>query len=118
MQGVESLIKKTIGEKYIEFPPFDLEKLFYSSTFLKPLIFLLTPGSDPTTLLIKFAQERGINEKSLKFLSLGKGQGKNAEKLIQECVKDGGWVILQNCHLAVSWLGALEKILEVKYSFF
>ena len=32
--------------------------------------------------------------------------------MIQAGVENGTWVLLQNCHLAVSWMGALERICE------
>lgn len=32
--------------------------------------------------------------------------------MIKEGIEKGNWVVLQNCHLAVSWLGRLEKICE------
>ncbi len=32
--------------------------------------------------------------------------------LLVEAAESGGWVLLQNCHLAASWLPQLERICE------
>eukprot|EP00951_Prasinocladus_malaysianus_P008660 scaffold62964_cov38-Prasinocladus_malaysianus.AAC.1 len=59
--------------------------------------------------LLKFADSEKIQVESI---SLGQGQGVKAEKLIEAGKLNGGWVVLQNCHLAVSWMPTLERICE------
>jgi dynein heavy chain len=67
----------------------------------------LSTGADPTAALLKFAHDKG---KLIPVISLGQGQGKKAENLINRSKKDGSWVLLTNCHLAKSWMPQLEKI--------
>merc|ERR1719230_2220080 len=101
-----------MGTKYIEPPPFNLEDCYADSSPLSPLIFVLSPGQDPMTELLKFADARGFGGKRTQAISLGQGQGPIAQRLISDALSNGSWVVLQNCHLSTSWMPTLEKICE------
>ena len=107
--AIQKFIKADMGQKFIEPPPFDLLAIYADSINLSPLIFVLSPGTDPKTSLLKFSEQRN---KHIEHASLGQGQGDKAKGLIMEAKAKGTWVMLENCHLAVSWLPELEKICE------
>ncbi|KAK3261161.1 hypothetical protein CYMTET_29916, partial [Cymbomonas tetramitiformis] len=99
----------SMGQKFTEPPPFDLQRSYNDSNAVTPLIFVLSPGSDPMSAMLKFCETMHIQMESL---SLGQGQGPKAEKLIETARNGGSWVVLQNCHLAVSWMTTLERVCE------
>ena len=109
--AVSSFVEKAMGNKFTEPPNFDLELSYNESSCTCPLIFVLSIGSDPTAALLKYAEDKGMASK-LSVISMGQGQGPKAAKLIEQGIEAGGWVLLQNCHLAASWMPTLEKIYE------
>ncbi|KAG8456021.1 hypothetical protein GDO86_001999 [Hymenochirus boettgeri] len=112
-RAVSDYVTVTMGEKYVQPPVISFEAIFEQSVPASPIVFILSPGSDPATDLLKLAERSGFGGKRLKFLAMGQGQEKAALQLLESSVSRGQWLMLQNCHLLVKWLKDLEKALEM-----
>lgn len=157
---ITSFIIQNLGSRFVEPPPLDMKEasvqnlfipqpssirltfFFYSqvveeSTSCTPLIFVLSPGVDPTGALVQLADSSGMTQ-HFHALSLGQGQAPIAKKLIEEGVKNGTspftvhqlslwtcahpgivifyltghWVFLANCHLSLSWMPELDELIK------
>ena len=100
-----------MGQKFVEPPTFDIQKSYSDSISVTPLIFVLVSGSDPVADVLTFAEKMNMTKK-LEMISLGQGQGPKALAMIENGIVCGNWVLLQNCHLAISWMPKLESIVE------
>ena len=100
-----------MGERFIVAPTFELSKCYRDSSVVTPLIFVLSAGSDPVADFLKFAEEMDMTDR-YRSISLGQGQGKKAKALVETGCSKGYWVLLQNCHLSISWMPQLELICE------
>ena len=55
---VAKFIVELIGENFVKPPTFELAKIYLESRPTTPLIFVLSPGSDPLQALMKFAETK------------------------------------------------------------
>ena len=102
-------VGKNIGEKFSESPNASMADIYRDLDNKTPCIFILSTGADPTATLLRFAKKMDYADR-LHIVSLGQGQGVVAQKLIDNGLKTGDWVVLQNCMLAKSWMPELDRI--------
>ncbi|XP_026839391.1 dynein heavy chain 2, axonemal [Drosophila erecta] len=104
-----------LGPRYVDPPVLDLKATFDESISQTPLIFVLSPGVDPAQSLISLSETVKMSQR-MYSLSLGQGQAPIATKLIMDGIKDGNWVFLANCHLSLSWMPTLDKMIATMQS--
>ncbi|GFH10421.1 uncharacterized protein HaLaN_05731, partial [Haematococcus lacustris] len=87
--AVTMYVAECMGSRFVEPLPFAIEPSYNDSSATSPLIFVLSPGSDPMAALLKFADDKGIRVESV---SLGQGQGPVAQRWISQGATEGFWV--------------------------
>nr|CCA21283.1 inner dynein arm heavy chain 1beta putative [Albugo laibachii Nc14]CCA21656.1 dynein heavy chain 2 putative [Albugo laibachii Nc14] len=98
-----------LGAHFVDPPSFDLKSIYASSTYKTPLIFILSPGIDPTNALMTLADSM---MQKVENCALGQGQADIADGMLRRGIETGCWVFLANCHLMLSWASTLEKWIE------
>lgn len=111
LAAARDFVAATLGARFAEPPAPDLAECFRDAGPLAPLIFILAPGADPMADLLAFADRAGFGAK-FERVSLGQGQGPKAARAVAAAMERGGWVCLQNCHLAGGWMPGLERLVE------
>ncbi|KAJ8009361.1 hypothetical protein DPEC_G00088090 [Dallia pectoralis] len=96
----------SIGTRFADPVILNLESTWEESDTRTPLICFLSMGSDPTSQIDALAKELRLE---CRAISMGQGQEIHARKLIQTSMTQGGWVLLQNCHLGLEFM---EELLD------
>lgn len=86
--AIQDFVIDNLGTKFVLPPVFNLDACYKDSSSTCPLIFVLSPGSDPTAALLKYASDMEMSEK-LAPISLGQGQGPKATALINDAQSSG-----------------------------
>jgi len=136
--ALSDVVCREMGPAFAAKPAFDLRRCYDDADACTPLVFILSAGTDPMADLTKLSEAAaaaagggrappsrsagaggggggagaGMGPCKLTSVSLGQGQGPVAERILNEAMPVGGWVCLQNCHLAPSWMPTLERIVE------
>jgi len=70
--GVGLFISKILNERYITPPVLNYDQIYAQSNRSTPILFIITPGSDPLNEIIKLANRKDYGQR-FKFVSLGQG---------------------------------------------
>ena len=108
---ITEFVESVMGQNNSSSTPCNIIRPYSESTCLTPLIFILPSYSSPFAIVNKHAKSIGYSAK-LHSLSMGPLQEQKAELLIEVARKNGEWVFLHNCHLALPWMMKLEKMCE------
>ncbi|KAJ3042257.1 Cytoplasmic dynein 2 heavy chain 1 [Rhizophlyctis rosea] len=109
MTAMNNFTCSVLGVDNLAPPPLSLKRVqTEESVPSQPILFITTPGTDPSQELKDFAsQEVGLE--NYHQIAMGQGQGEIAIEVLRECAANGGWLCLQNIHLVIGWLPTLEK---------
>uniref|UniRef100_A0A671WTD6 Dynein, axonemal, heavy chain 5 n=1 Tax=Sparus aurata TaxID=8175 RepID=A0A671WTD6_SPAAU len=97
-------ISASLGQQYAEGLVLDLDAMLAESDSRTPMVCLLSMGSDPTENIERLAKNKGA---PCRPISMGQGQEVHARRLLANSMTDGGWLLLQNCHLGLDFLDEL-----------
>jgi len=109
--AIRCVVDAKLGRFFLEPPPLELEVCYKDSNPAIPLIYILAMGSDPMADIQRLAETYDMLA-NINPISLGQGQGPKAIAGIKDGGINGKWVLLQNCHLAPSFMATLESLVE------
>jgi dynein heavy chain len=107
----QKFIRRVLGEEFMAAVTDQIIEVWEESAPCKPILFLLAPGSDPTNTIDELARKKRIPTQKV---SMGEEQEIIAKKNIDDGMRDGFWVILNNCHLSLEFMAEIEDILNPK----
>jgi len=93
----------------------EIDKVFGNLDNKTPLLIILSSGTDPQDLLLRFSKEK---RKILQILTLNNvsnnsiGKKSQFSTSFEKAKETGTWVFIQNCHLSLNSLSEITKILE------
>lgn len=107
--AMTQFVREAFGNEAVQPASFDMRSLYEKETTCQdPILFITSPGSDPSAELKAFA-DNVVGRNGYHELAMGGGQNEIAIETIKQAAQKGEWVCLKNLHLVTPWLSVLEK---------
>ena len=112
--GLRNMIYVDFGKMFIDEEAFNIFSIYRESAPQTAMFFYLFAGADIVGDIDPLLKKKGYSIENGQFVNISMGQGQEpvAEEALDRCMKEGGWVFLQNIHLMSMWVKALERKLE------
>lgn len=102
--AMNNFVKEAFGGQTVKPTPFSLSNLYEHETTCKdPILFIISPGSDPSQELQQFA-EQVVGREAYHEIAMGGGQNEYALETLKSAAEKGEWLCLKNLHLVTPWL--------------
>eukprot|EP00050_Salpingoeca_kvevrii_P003770 m.233351 g.233351 ORF g.233351 m.233351 type:complete len:4592 (-) comp10879_c0_seq1:411-14186(-) len=114
LYAMSLFVGEVLGEKYVANRSVEFATSYQETTRATGVFFILSPGVNPIKQVEEHGKKLGYTFDNGNYhqVSLGQGQEVIAERALDTAAKEGHWVVLENIHLVVKWLPALEKKIE------
>ncbi|XP_068458453.1 dynein axonemal heavy chain 8-like [Clinocottus analis] len=109
LSQAKKYVAESLGERFAEPVILNLQSTWEESDPRTPLICFLSMGSDPSDQIEGIAKKLQLE---CRAISMGQGQEVHARKLLQTSMTQGGWVLLQNCHLGLEFMDELLETIS------
>ena len=84
-RAVNLYVMFVMGERFVTPPIISFDLIYEQSSPFSPIVFILSPGSDPASDLVKLAENMNFGSNKVKFLSMGQGQDKVRQHVKKIC---------------------------------
>jgi dynein heavy chain len=108
-QAVTVTIERILGAEFTQVGVIDFVAVASEVVPTTPILFLLSPGTDPSQQIEASARKKRIK---LTAVSMGQGQEAAAKSAISANRVSGGWVLLQNGHLGLPLMFEVVSLLQ------
>eukprot|EP00658_Telonema_sp_P-2_P083320 TRINITY_DN8993_c0_g2_i1.p1 TRINITY_DN8993_c0_g2~~TRINITY_DN8993_c0_g2_i1.p1 ORF type:complete len:4024 (-),score=1669.66 TRINITY_DN8993_c0_g2_i1:145-12216(-) len=109
MLAASLYVEHILGKEFSEPQQLEINECIEETNGTTPIVFLLSQGSDPTTLIEVAAKKL---KKRVVPISMGQGQEPAARAIVEAAWQNGDWALLQNCHLGLPFLNQLEDMIR------
>jgi len=112
--ALRTMVINNFGKMFIDEEAFNIFNIYRETAPQTACFFYLFPGADIVGDLEPLMKKKGFTIENGQFVNISMGQGQEpvAEEALDRCIKQGGWVFLQNIHLMSLWVKNLERKLE------